>query len=306
MNNRLIQCVKGALPGALKTSLWVIRITVIVSAVIFLLKLFNVLPVISDFLAPVMSFVGLPGEAALAFVSGYFINIYSCVAAADTLNLSARSVTIMAVLVMCAHNMIVETAVQKKIGSSAIRIILVRTLSGIALAWCLNQILPPEPQSAASVVAEVNPPFWVMFKEWIIGLLKLCAKMFILIYSLSVLQQILKEFGIIEYISKVLKWPLKVFGLPQKTSFLWIIANTLGLAYGAAVIFQEWEKGNLSQRDVQLLNAHIGISHSNIEDLLLFVSIGAVWWVVILTRWVGSIVLVWEERLEFYIKDKFC
>lgn len=253
-----------------------------------------------------MSFVGLPGEAALAFVSGYFINIYSCVAAADTLNLSARSVTIMAVLVMCAHNMIVETAVQKKIGSSALRVVLVRTLSGIALAWVLNKILPPEPQSAASVVSEALPPFWIMFREWLIGLLKLCLKMFILIYSLSVLQQILKEFGIIEYISKVLKWPLKIFGLPQKTSFLWIIANTLGLAYGAAVIFQEWEQGNLSQRDVQLLNTHIGISHSNIEDLLLFVSIGAVWWVVILTRWAGSIVLVWEERLEFYIKDKFC
>ena len=81
------------------------------------------------------------------------------------------------------------------------------------------------------------------------------------------------------------------------------MANTLGLAYGAAVIFQEWEKGNLTQREVQLLNSHIGISHSNIEDLLLFVSIGAVWWIVILTRWIGSIILVWEERLEFYFKD---
>lgn len=300
-----MQCVKGALPGALKTSLWVIRITVIVSAVIFVLRVFNVLPYISNALEPVMSFIGLPGEAALAFVSGYFINIYSCVAAADTLNLSARSVTIMAVLVMCAHNMIVETAVQKKIGSSALRVVIVRTLSGIVLAWVLNRILPPEPDSATRTVEVINPPFWIMFREWIIGLLKLCAKMFVLIYSLSVLQQILKEFGLIEKISRVLKWPLKIFGLPIKTSFLWIIANTLGLAYGAAVIFQEKEHGNLEEREIQLLNSHIGISHSNIEDLLLFVSIGAVWWIVILTRWVGSIILVWEERLEFYITDRY-
>ncbi len=299
----MLQCVKEALPSALKTSLWVIRITVVVSAVIFLLQLFNILPYISSALEPVMKFIGLPGEASLAVVSGYFINIYSCIAASDTLHLSSRSVTIMAVMVMCAHNMIVETAVQKKIGSSAIRIVLVRTLSGIVLASILNQILPPESQDVVGVSVEENPPFKIMFAEWLTGLIKLCLKMIVLIFSMSVLQQILKEFGIMEYIARLMKWPLKIFGLPQKTSFLWIVANTLGLAYGAAIIFQEWERGNLSQREVQLLNSHIGISHSNIEDLLLFVSIGAVWWIVLLVRWIGSIVLVWEERLEFYFKD---
>lgn len=305
MSNRIIQCAKEAFPSAKKTAFWVIKITAVVSVVIFLLRVFNILPYISRSLAPVMGFIGLPGEASLAFVTGYFINIYSCIAAADTLNLSSRSVTILAVLVMCAHNMIVETAVQKKIGSSAIRILIVRTLSGILLAWGLNKILPPEALNHVEVALNENPPFWIMFKEWLIGLVKLCIKMFLLIYLLSVLQQILKEFGIMEKISKFLNWPLKIFGLPQKTSFLWIIANTLGLAYGAAVIFQEREQGELTDREVQLLNSHICISHSNLEDLLLFVSIGAVWWIVLLVRWFGSLVLVWEERLEFYILDHY-
>lgn len=251
-----------------------------------------------------MNFIGLPGEASLAFVSGYFINIYSCIAVADTLNLSTRSVTILAVLVMCAHNMIVETAVQKKIGSSAIRIILVRTLSGIILAFFLNKILPQESESITVVQTTTSATFGAMFKDWVLGLVRLCIKMFVLIFCVSILQQFLTEWGVMDKIAKFLKWPLKIFGLPQKSSFLWIVANTLGLAYGAAVMFQEREKGTLEDRDIQLLNSHIGISHSNIEDLLLFVSIGGIWWIILLTRWIGSIFLVWEERLEFWVKDK--
>ena len=251
-----------------------------------------------------MSFIGLPGEASLAFVSGYFINIYSCIAAADTLNLSARSVTIMAVLVMCAHNMIVETAVQKKLGSSALRIVVVRTLSGIVLAWILNKILPYEQSGEVGVSTITALPFGVMFKEWIIGVIHLIIKMLVLIYLLTVMQSILKEFGVIEKLSKFLRFPLKIFGLPQNSAFLWIVANILGLAYGAAVMFQQMEQGNLSKKEAQLLNSHIGISHSNLEDLLLFVSIGGIWWIIILTRWVGSIILVWEERLEFYLRER--
>ena len=104
---------REAWPGASKTIWWVLRITAIVSVLIYILRLSGALPWISSSLEPVMSFIGLPGEAALAYVSGYFVNVYSAIAASATLHLSARSVTIMAVLVLCSHNMIVETAVQK-------------------------------------------------------------------------------------------------------------------------------------------------------------------------------------------------
>ncbi|HNY06181.1 MAG TPA: hypothetical protein PK500_07400 [Candidatus Egerieousia sp.] len=304
IGHRLWECVKDVIPNAKKTAIWIVEITAIVSAVIFILRAVNVIPFISNAVSPVMKFVGLPGEASLAYVSGYFVNVYSAIAAAVTLGLTRRSMTILAVMAMCSHSMIVETAVQKKTGSSAIRIVIIRTLSGIVLASLLNLILPEEAAAATSSAAVANPPFWIMFKEWIISLVKLCIKIIILIFLLSVLQKILKEFGIINVISKFLNWPLKFFGLSPNTSFLWIVANTLGLAYGAAVMFQEKESGHVSQREIQLLNSHIAISHSNLEDLILFTSVGGIWWIILLTRWAGSFVLVWEERLEFYLKDR--
>lgn len=65
------------------------------------------------------------------------------------------------------------------------------------------------------------------------------------------------------------------FGLPAKTAFLWIVANTLGLAYGAAVMIDETESGKITKKDVDLLNHHISISHSNLEDVFLVASVGA-------------------------------
>lgn len=302
---RVLRCVKEATPSAIKTMFWVIKITAVVSVIIYLLKLFGILPYISHFLEPVMNFVGLPGEASLAYVSGYFVNVYSAIAAAVTLNLSARSMTILAIMVLCSHNMIVETAVQKKTGSSALRILITRTLSGIILGFILSRIWPADPQAFTGEVVEEKITLAESFMPWLISLLKLCLKMAVLILLLSILQQIINEFGVMKKLTAALRWPLKLFGLGEDTSFLWIVANTLGLAYGAAVMFQEKEKGNISQRDIQLLNTHISISHSNLEDLLLFVSVGGVWWIILLMRWAWSLILVWEERLEFYIRDRF-
>ena len=123
-------------------------------------------------------------------------------------------------------------------------------------------------------------------------------------FLLKPVQKILAEYGVIRWMSKFLRYFLAFFGLPAKTSFLWIVANTLGLAYGAAVMMEEVESGKVTGRDVDLLNTHISVSHSNLEDLLLLTALGAVWYVMLLSRWMCSFVLVWELRAEYYIKDK--
>ena len=111
-----------------------------------------------------------------------------------------------------------------------------------------------------------------------------------------ILQRILKEFGIIQILSTIFKPLLKVMGLPESTSFLWIVANTLGLAYGSAVMVEEVEAGKLSRTDADLLNFHIAISHSNLEDLLLFAAIGvSIWWMLI-PRLFIAIAAVWGRR----------
>lgn len=301
---RIVKCVKEVLPGASKTCIWIIKITVGVSFAILFLKYFNLLPYFSDFISPVFNHIGLPGEAALAFVSGYFVNVYAAISAAVAVDLDVRALTILGVMTLCAHNMITETAVQKKTGSSTVRIVIVRTFMAFALAYGMNKVLPGEVVANAASDIGTHQPFMVMFKEWVVSTLGLVVKMTILIFSLSIMQKLLAEYGVIRFMAKGLRPLLAIFGLPAKTAFLWIVANILGLAYGAAVMIDESRSGKISKRDIDLLNSHIGISHSNFEDLFLVSSIGGVWYIILLTRWIGSFILVWEQRLEYYIIDK--
>ena len=301
---RFFRCVKEVLPSTTKTCIWIIKITVAVSFAMMLLKYFQILPWISDAVSPVFRIFGLPGAAALAYVSGYFVNVYSCIAVMTTLELDWRALTILCTMVMCSHSMVLETAVLKKTGASGVRMVIVRTLCSFILGIVLNLILPGSSlQEVAEADAAERLSFWVTLWEWFLSALKLVLMMVAIIYTLNILQRLLREFGVMEKIAKVFRPLMRVFGLPVNTVFLWLVANIIGLGYGAAAMLYELERGDVSRRDVLLLDTHICISHSNLEDLMLLAACGAVWWILLLARWAMSIILVWEQRLEFYIKD---
>lgn len=354
---RLVKCVKEVLPSTTKTCIWLLKITIGVSVLILFMRYFKILPWLSATLGPVFNHFGLPGEAALAYVSGYFVNMYAMLAIAGSMDLTARAITILGVMSLCSHNMITETAVQGKTGANPVRVVITRTMAGFVLAFVLNLILPlsqsdiamlggafekseaavasvaeapagvtsvaeTAPASEASITvapaagapateasiteapAAVQPLFKELVVEWCYSTLSILVKMTLLIYSLAILQRILSEFGVIRWVSKFLKPLLLLFGLPARCSFLWIIANILGIAYGGAVMMEEVRAGKLSLRDIKLVNQHIGISHSNLEDLTLVASIGGIWWVMLLSRWAGSFILVWGYRAEMAIRKK--
>ena len=301
---KIIRCIKSVLPSTTKTCIWILKITVGVSFAIMFLKYFNILPWFSNLLAPVFNALGLPGEAALPFVTGYFVNVYAAISVAVSFDFDVRALTILSTMVLCAHNMITETAVQKKTGTSAVRIIIIRTISAFGLAFFLNWFLPGEVMQNLGSGQTADLEFMVLFKDWLRSTLGVVTKMTVLIYTLAIVQKLLAEYGVIRWISRFLKYFLAFFGLPARTSFLWIVANTLGLAYGAAVMMEEVENGNVTKRDIDLLNTHICISHSNLEDLLLLTALGATWYILLFSRWMASFLLVWELRAEYYIKDK--
>lgn len=300
----MLSCVRSATPSALKTIWWLVKIMVSVSFGIMLLQYFGVIAWISELLTPLFSSFGLPGEAALAYVSGYFVNCYTAMAVMSTLSLDMRAATILAVMVLCSHNMIVETTVQAKTGSSALRIVVIRTLSAFILAFVLNKIMPGEfVAHETHLVTAENVTFVEMLKNWAIRTLRTVGLMIVLVYALTLLQRILNEFGIIEKISNFLKPVMVFFGLPPRTAFLWLVANTLGLAYGAAVMIDETEHGSTTKEENDILNHHIGVSNSNLEDLLLFTAMGGSFLWMLLSRWAMSLLLVWERKIENKLRN---
>ncbi len=296
--SRFVNCIKHAGPSAFKTIWWLTKIMALLSFVIMLLQYFGIIEWISYWLTPLFSHFGLPGEAALAYVSGYFVNCYSAIAVMTTLDLSTRAATILSVMVLCSHNMIVETAVQHKTGSSVLSIVLTRTLSAFILAWILNKIMPGSfENSIIGDSVQEKMSFIVLLKQWAFRTTKNIITMALLVYLLTLLQKILTEYGIIQYISRFLKPVMIFFGLSPKSAFLWLVSNTLGLAYGAGIMIEEAEKGETTKEENDLLNRHIGISHSNLEDLLLFSAAGGAYLWMLFSRWAMSFVWVWLKRV---------
>jgi spore maturation protein SpmB len=291
--------------SALKTAWWMIRITVIISFGVMLLQYAGVIVKISEWLTPLFLHIGLSGEAALVFISGALVNIYAAIAVIETVGFDARSITILGLMCLCAHNLIVETAIQKKTGSSALRMVVLRLLIAVACALVLNAILPKETIGAALKKAVlVEESFAEVLRHWAMSTLLLVVKMFIIIVSLTVLQRILADTGVIRWVSKIFRPLLRLFGLPPKTSFLWIVSQTLGLAYGAAVMLEEKDSGKVNKKELDLLNHHIAVSHSNVEDLLLFVVAGASAFWLLFLRIIFAVAAVWERRIELRIIKK--
>ena len=303
----LKRCVVEAIPPALRTGRWLLSITIPVSFAVLILKTTGALNLMAKVFEPLFSLLGLPGESAIVFATACLLNIYSCIAVIETLGMTGRAVTILALMCLISHNLPVESTVQKKTGSSLLKMVGIRLAASFAGGMALNLLLPADPISAAPVIANkvlASPTFLVELQAWGISMALLCAKIVVLVTLLMILQRILEAFGITGRLSRLLKYPLMVLGVPRQAAFLWVVANTLGLAYGAGVILDHVGRGHLTPHQADLLNRHIAISHSLLEDTLLFVAIGvSAWWIVI-PRVVLAGIVVWLKRLIDLIRNR--
>lgn len=295
---RILTSSKSALPKSVKTVWWLLKLILPISFMVSLMQYLGVIAIIANYLTPLFSVVGLPGESAIVFISSMFLSLYAPIAIMATLALDLREVTIMALMCLISHNLFVETAVQKKTGSSAIIMFSLRLFCSFLAAYVLNKLLPSNIGiNSVSEKLIVFTSFGQMLLAWIQSTGWLIVKITLIVTGLLLLQNNLKEFKIIDYISKPFAPVMKIMGLSPNTSFLWFIGQIVGLTYGSVIMIEEVERGDISAADADLLNYHIAINHSLLEDTLLFVAIGvpAVW--ITFPRILLAIFTVWTVRL---------
>jgi hypothetical protein len=302
---KIISSALSALPEAKKTVWWLLKIILPTSLLVSLLHYFGIITWMSGYLTPVFSIIGLPGEAAIVFISSIFMPLYAPIAIIATLPLDMREITILALMCLISHNMIIESAIQRKTGSSFFIMFSVRIFASFVGAFLLNILLPENigiaQQTQAAVIHE---DFFAWLTHWATETTWLMVKITLIVTGLMMLQNIMKTFNIMTYLSKTFAPMMKVFGLSNDSSFLWFVAQILGLTYGSAVMIEQVEKKDISRENANLLNYHIAINHSLLEDTLLFVAIGvpAAW--IIGPRLVLALIAVWSVRYLIYFKEK--
>src|SRR5690554_6601513 len=115
-----------------------------VSLGMLLLDHFAILAVIASSLDPLMQLIGLPGEAALVFLSSLALNLYSAIAVIASISLSMRELCIIASMCLIAHSLLIECSIMHKTGSSALKMAILRLTSAIVTGLLLNIILPED------------------------------------------------------------------------------------------------------------------------------------------------------------------
>ncbi|MBN2767173.1 MAG: nucleoside recognition protein [Paludibacteraceae bacterium] len=296
--NQLLSATKSAFPKAGKTIWWLLKIIIPISFLVSLLQFSGLLSMFAVYMSPLFSLIGLPGESAIVFISSMFLSLYAPIAIIATLPLDIREISILALMCLVSHNLIVETAVQRKTGSSGLIMFSLRFVSSFILAFILHKILPDQPSSNMQLSHEViNPSFSEMLSTWLWSSFDLILKIVLIVTGLMIMQQILKEFKLLDKVAAIFSPLMKFMGLSADSAFLWFVAQTVGLAYGSAIMTEAVHNNEISPRNANLLNFHIAINHSLLEDTLLFVAIGvpAAW--IVFPRLLWAIVVVWIVRL---------
>ncbi len=262
---------------------------------------------IAGFLDPLMRLIGLPGEASLVFISAMLLNNYSAIAVIGTLSLGPREIAIVAVMCLIAHNLIIESTVMHKTGSSAAKMVLLRIGTALVAAALLNLVLPlsmaAEAPFGAAASAGVRAGLSLdqvpaILGAWAVQSGLLILKIAVIVTLLMVAQKLLEEFHVMELLAKLTSPLMALMGLPATAGFLWIVANVVGLAYGSAIMIERSEAGKMSLTEGDLFNHHVAISHSLLEDTLLFAAIGVplVW--AMAPRLLLAMLVVWLERVR--------
>lgn len=186
---------------------------------------------------------------------------------------------------------------KKKTGSKVFQIVVLRITGSFAGAFLLHWLLPAinEPVTTHTL-SNQNSSLPEILEIWLNGSFWLSIKVILIVVGLLFLQKVLDEFGVMNILSKIFKPLMKPMGLSENTSFHWLIANAIGLTYGSAVLIEQVETQKITPKEADLLNQHIAINHSMLEDTLLFVAIGVSAFWITFPRIAIAIAAVWIYR----------
>lgn len=303
--------------NSLKTALWIIRIIIPVSFIVTLLDFYGIIEWISAYTAPLFQLIGLQGNAAVVYFSSLFLPLYAPIAIIATLPLTLREITILALMCLITHNLPIECAVQRRSGTPFWQTLVIRLTFSILGGILLNLILPTElnlhnivetqyiasQESSFTTETQNIASLQSHLLTWLANTLSLCIKIILIITALMYGQYLLKRYGIINKIARPLAPLMRLYGLQPDSAFLWLVAQIVGLTYGAGIMAQEIEESGADHEELHRINLHICVNHSLIEDTAIFCMLGVAWYFLVIPRLIFAIIIV--QTYNFIKRQKY-
>src|SRR5665647_2584570 len=138
---RLRRDLRIGVKAGLQTFWELARVMIPAYGVTLVLERLGVIQWLAHLARPLMSVLGLPGDAAVPLMVGYVLNIYAAVGSMQALHLSAQQITVLAIAILIGHNLLVEGAILHKAGMNGFAFGALRVVAGLAAAAVANLLM---------------------------------------------------------------------------------------------------------------------------------------------------------------------
>ncbi|MBB5173437.1 nucleoside recognition domain-containing protein [Texcoconibacillus texcoconensis] len=299
---------KRGLMVGLKTTWTLGKIIFPITLLVTMLSHTPVMDRLTSLLAPLMSILGLSGEAAIPLVLGNVLNLYAAIGAILTLELTVKEVFILAVMLSFSHNLFVESAVAKQVGLKIWVVLLVRIGLALVSAWLINLFWQGGQEIAeyglvASSQETVNG-FWPIVYQGVesavLGIVQFAA----IVIPIMMGIQIMKELGWLNVFSRWMSPFTRMLGIRENTSTTLAAGLMFGLAFGAGVMIQAVKEDGVAKKDLYLVFIFLVACHAVIEDTLIFIPLGIPVWPLLIIRIVTAVLLTVAVAVVWNRKEK--
>ena len=263
-----------------------------------ILKELGLITYLAKPLAPIMGLVGLPPECGLTWATAIANNLYAALAVHAALvptmePLTVAQATVLAVLMLVAHNLFVEGAIAKKCGvgfwgQTALRLVAAFACGALlhAVFGGLHLFTGPAPLLFTPPAADAG------LGAWAFGEIRNLAMIYLVIACLVGLMRFLDALGVTKLFETALLPFLRLMGIGRSAATITVIGLVMGLAYGSGLILLDIAQGKVGRRDVFAAISLMSLSHALIEDTLLMCLIGASLWGTFVGRLLFSLAVV--------------
>lgn len=294
---KIFDCFKQAVPASWKSTRWLLKLMIPISLAVTLMQHFGILAWIATWINPMFVHFGLPGESAVAFISGAAAGTYAGLAVMMSIPLTMKQASILALMIALCHALPMECAVNKKTGSSFWNMAVIRIVMALLCAFTLNLLLPEIAGKYIYLGAEADSSLAEVTTTWVLSQVKMSLMVMLIIFTLMVVQRMLEAYRLLDSLSRLLSPLMLFFGLPRHASYMWLVGNVLGISYGSAVMLELEEKGLVTKDEANDVNYHLIMNHSMLEDTIVFAATGISAILLITTRVSFALLLVWVRKL---------
>ena len=249
---------------------------------IFIIKILEeigIIKIISNFFEPVVQLMGLPAELGIVWVTAIIINVYAGIVVfvnvVPTLDLTVAQITVLTLIILIAHNILVESSVSRAAGVSFFYAAFLRIGMAFIAGLILSRIYSNFGllQEKFSLVLE-QQAVQADYYSWIKGQIKNLIYIFVIICILVFSLNFLKAIGVEKLIRKLLERPLKIMGISPSAINIIIVGLTIGIQFGGGLLIKEAKSGTINKQSILLSLSLLNLVHAVIEDTILMTILG--------------------------------